>query len=119
MSHPLPRFIAAAAFLLGLIGMTISLPLLSSFETSFYFLLGASVWGFFLWRTFGRQFREEYLIGWIWSAILHLAFLPVSGLIGGLAEGQLPVPSMILVMFVLSIVGLFSDLMLGARERRR
>jgi hypothetical protein len=117
LRRSIPRIVAFIAFLIGLVGAWVSLPLLLGFETSLWFLIGASSWGFFLWRLLNSQFREEFFVGWIWSALLHFVLLPLSIFIPVLLDSQVPVPLLILIMFVLSIAGLFSDLYLSASQR--
>lgn len=111
-----PRIVASIAFLIGLVGAWISLPLLMGFGTSLYFFLGASAWGFLLWRALSRDFKEEFFIGWIWSALLHFGLLPLSWIIAAFSS-PVPVPLLILIMFLLSIAGLVLDLRLSVLEK--
>jgi hypothetical protein len=116
MTQRLPRIVAAIAFLIGLVGLGLSLPLLSSVKTSLFFLLGASTWGFLFWRALCAEFNEAFFAGWLWSSVLHLGLLPLSMFIPAILGTKLPVPLLILVMFVLSMVGLFADLRLSTRR---
>ena len=106
----MPRTIAIILSLLSLVGIVLSLPLLSFVETSLFFLLGLTVWVFYFYRAFSKVFNEAYLIGWLWSAILHLALLPLSVFIPAILDTDLPLPLIYLIMFVLSLVGLFSEI---------
>ena len=117
MTQQVPRAVAAVAFLIGLVGLGVSLPLLYSVKTSLFLLLGASAWAFFLWSALSADFNEVFFTGWIWSSILHLGLLPLSLFIPAILGTELPVPIFILVMFVLSMVGLLSDLRLSAQTR--
>ncbi|MCB1062616.1 MAG: hypothetical protein KDN20_06820 [Verrucomicrobiae bacterium] len=107
--------VAAICFVIGMIGIGVSMPLLASVKTSLFFFLGATAWAFFLWRAISANFREAFHAGWIWSSILHLGLLPLSLFIPAILGTELPVPIFILVMFVLSLIGLFSDLRLGSQ----
>lgn len=119
MTERLPRIVAAIAFLIGLVGLGVSLPLLSSVKTSLFFLLGASAWAFLLWRALSTEFKEAFFAGWLWSSVLHLGLLPLSVFIPAILGTKLPVPVLILVMFVLSMAGLFADLQLSTRKNSR
>ena len=113
MLNKLPRLVAALAFLVGLFGFSISLPLLTGLKTTMFFVLGLTSWGFFLWRMLCSRFTEGFYAGWIWSAILHLACIPLSPFIGGVLGVSGGILALIALMLVLSLVGLFSDLRLG------
>ncbi|MCP5541335.1 MAG: hypothetical protein H7A52_14420 [Akkermansiaceae bacterium] len=115
MTQHFPRVVAAIAFLIGMIGLGVSLPLLASIKTSLFFLIGATAWAFLLWRAVSVDFKDAFQVGWIWSSILHLGLLPLSLFIPAILGTKLPVPIFILVMFVLSIVGLFLDLRLSTQ----
>jgi hypothetical protein len=119
MTERLPRIVAAIAFLIGLVGLGVSLPLLSSVKTSVFFLLGASAWGFLLWRALSAEFMEAFFAGWLWSSVLHLGLLPLSVFIPAILGTKLPVPVLILFMFVLSMAGLFAELRLSTRRSSR
>ncbi|MCB1086477.1 MAG: hypothetical protein KDM63_05495 [Verrucomicrobiae bacterium] len=115
MTQRFPRVVAAIAFLIGMIGLGVSLPLLAFIKTSLLFLIGATAWGFLLWRAMSANFKEAFHVGWIWSSILHLGLLPLSFFIQAILGTEFPVPIFILVMFGLSLVGLFADLRLSAQ----
>lgn len=115
MTQRFPRVVAAIAFLIGMIGLGVSLPLLAFIKTSLFFLLGATAWGFLLWRAMSANFKEAFHAGWIWSSILHLGLLPLSFFIPAILGTEFPVTIFILVMFILSMVGLFADLRLSNR----
>jgi len=117
MTQQIPRAVAAVAFLIGLVGLCVSLPLLYSVKTSLFLLLGVSAWAFLLWRALSADFNEVFFTGWIWSSILHLGLLPLSLFIPAILGTEMPVPIFILVMFVLSMVGLLSDLRLSAQAK--
>ena len=112
-----PRAIATLAFVVGLVGLGASLPLLSTVRTSLYFLLGASAWGFLLWRALSQDSRHAFVVGWTWCVLLHLGLLPISFFIPALLGTRLPLPLLILVMVVLSGVGLVLELILRAQTR--
>jgi hypothetical protein len=116
MKRHLPRITAALAFLIGLVGLGVSLPLLATAKTSLFFLLGATAWGFLLWRALSPDFREVFYAGWLWSAVLHMGMLPLSVFIPRILGTDLPLPLMILVMFILSMTGFFQDLFLSRRK---
>jgi hypothetical protein len=115
MTRRLPRIIAAIAFLIGLVGLGVSMPLLTSVKTSLFFLLGATAWGFLFWRAVSTTFHQAFFAGWLWSSILHLGLLPLSLFIPAILGTKLPLPWLILGMFVLSMAGLFADLRLSSQ----
>ena len=116
MTQYYPRLIAAISFFIGLVGMGVSLPLLTSLKTSLFFFLGASAWGFMLWRALSTKFREAFLSGWIWSSILHLGLLPMSLFINLVTGTKLPLFWLIFSMFILSVTGFFFELCLGSKK---
>lgn len=116
MKRHLPRITAAIAFLIGLVGLGVSLPLLATAKTSLFFLLGATAWGFLLWRALSQDFREVFYAGWLWSTVLHMGMLPLSVFIPRILGTELPLPLLILIMFILSLTGFFQELLLSRRQ---
>ena len=114
MGQIYPRIVAGTGSLIGILGVLASLPLLSAVDTALFFLFGLVAWVFLSWRAACRSAREEFLLGWIWSAVLHLSLLPIAPMLGPMLGTWLPVPGLILSMFLLSIAGLLFDLHLSA-----
>jgi len=104
-----PRTFAIFSLTLGMVGAWHSLVFLGSPFTILFFLIGASVWFFFLMRSFTGRADRLFIAGWIWSILLHLALIPLSPLIQGLFPASMPVRMMLFAMAVLSVCGLVAD----------
>ena len=111
-----PQIVAMISMPLVIIGIVVSLPLLAYFETALFFMIGSASWAFLIFRTLRSEASEIYYIGWIWTLVLHLACIVFSIFLPALLGTTLPIPILVTLLALISIVGIFAEIKQMSRK---